>query len=231
MADPSGNHAAPSSISSPPKQGSQAKLACSRMESPPHKSPSLPPLSVQRVFSPLSPNLVIRPYRPSRLFFPCTKLLISCFPFLILREPYVTSVSPKQAEEKENEEPAENGSVDATKASSSPVYKCNSSAGSQYAGNSWERYFKSTVEECASKEIVVKEERRLEGLGDKYGAIALLDDDHEEEKWNERTSVITALDHQVREPFTSHKPKDVCVVTILIFFRVTRRLPKQFSVN
>ena len=207
MADPSGNHAAPSApsiISSPPNQGSQAKLACSRMESPPHKSPSLPPLSVQRVFSPLSPNLVIRPYRPSRLFLPCTKLLISCFPFLILREPYVTSVSPKQAEEKENEEPAENGSVDATKASSSPVYKCNLSAGSQYAGNSWERYFKSTVEECASKEIVVKEERRLEGLGDKYGAIALLDDDHEEEKWNERTSVITALDHQVREPFAYH---------------------------
>ena len=201
MADPSGIHAAPSSISSPPNQGFQAKLASSRMESPPHKSPSLPPLSVQRVFSPLSPNLVIRPYRPSRLFLPCTKLLISCFPILILREPYVTSVSPKQAEEKENEAPAENGSVDATKASSSPVYKCNS-AGNQYAGNTWERYFMSTVEECSSKE---KEERPLEGLlGDKYDAIALLDDDHEEEKWNERTSVITALDHQVREPFTYH---------------------------
>ena len=34
--------------------------------------------------------------------------------------------------------------------------------------------------------------------GDKYSAIALLDDDLEEEKWSERTAVITALDHQVR---------------------------------
>ena len=32
---------------------------------------------------------------------------------------------------------------------------------------------------------------------DKYGAISLLDDDQEEEKWTERASVITALDHQV----------------------------------
>ena len=32
---------------------------------------------------------------------------------------------------------------------------------------------------------------------DKYGAISLLDDDQEEEKWSERASVITALDHQV----------------------------------
>lgn len=32
--------------------------------------------------------------------------------------------------------------------------------------------------------------------GDRYGAIALLDDDQEEEKWSERTSVITAHDHQ-----------------------------------
>ena len=33
---------------------------------------------------------------------------------------------------------------------------------------------------------------------DKYSPIALLDDDLEEEKWSERTAVITALDHQVR---------------------------------
>ena len=33
---------------------------------------------------------------------------------------------------------------------------------------------------------------------DKYSAIALLDDDLDEEKWSERTAVITAIDHQVR---------------------------------
>ena len=42
---------------------------------------------------------------------------------------------------------------------------------------------------------------------DKYGAISLLDDDQEEEKWSERASVITALDHQVSlVPATPRRP-------------------------
>ena len=69
-----------------------------------------------------------------------------------------------------------------------------------FTGNTWEEYFTSTVGKSG------KAEENLHGAalsaadleGDKYSAIALLDDDLEEEKWSERTAVITALDHQVR---------------------------------
>ena len=97
-----------------------------------------------------------------------------------------------------------NGSEDAIEAISSPVSKSSASyiAATEYAGNTWEKYYMATVEEpVSSVERTDGAEQPLgeDARGDKYGAIALLDDDQEEEKWSERTAVITALDHQVRE--------------------------------
>ena len=148
---------------------------------------------------------------------------------LILREPSITSgLLNAQSEAKENEAPdgnssvvdaikarspqadqsreapRGNGSEDAIKANSSPVNKSNASciAANEYAGNTWEKYYMATVEEpVGSVERSDGAEQPLgeDARGDKYVAIALLDDDQEEEKWSERTTVITALDHQVRE--------------------------------
>ena len=88
--------------------------------------------------------------------------------------------------------------VDAIKASSSPVNKSKNASyatANEYAGNTWEKYFMATVEEPGrSGESPIG---AGQAGGDKYSAIALLDDDQEEEKWSERTAVITALDHQV----------------------------------
>ena len=61
MADPPRYQTTPANPFSPAKLSSPVSGV-----PPPQISPSLPPLSVQRVFSPLSPNLVIRSYRPFR---------------------------------------------------------------------------------------------------------------------------------------------------------------------
>ena len=155
---------------------------------------------------------------------------------LILREPSITSgLLTAQSEAKENEAPGANSSVDdaikarspqaaqsreahggngsedAIEAISSPVSKSNASyiAATEYAGNTWEKYYMATVEEpVSSVERTDGAEQPLgeDARGDKYGAIALLDDDQEEEKWSERTAVITALDHQVREIMKRNVP-------------------------
>ena len=103
-----------------------------------------------------------------------------------------------------SESPCRSGSEDAIKARSSLVNKSSASCitANEYAGNTWEKYYMATVEEpVSSVERTDGAEQPLgeDARGDKYGAIALLDDDQEEEKWSERTAVITALDHQVRE--------------------------------
>ena len=113
--------------------------------------------------------------------------------------------------------PCGNGSADAIKADSSHVIKANASqeTANEYAGNTWQKYFMATVEEPVSfRENPSGEGHPLGHVGqplglagageplagdDKYSAIALLDDDQEDEKWSERTAVITALDHQVRK--------------------------------
>ena len=131
-----------------------------------------------------------------------TSIFCTCFRqfsrFLILREPSTTPGLAAQAKDKENEAPYGSDPVDPIKASSSLVIKSKNAsyaAANEYAGNTWEKYFMATVEEPGSSgesPIGVGQ-----AGGDKYSAIALLDDDQEEEKWSERTAVITALDHQV----------------------------------
>ena len=126
-----------------------------------------------------------------------------------------------QAKDKENEAPCGNSSEDATKtcspevdktriahfgngssikASCSPVTKSNATheTANKYAGNTWEKYYMATVEEPLSSRENLSGAGKPLG-GDKYSAIALLDDDQEDEKWSERTAVITALDHQVSD--------------------------------
>ena len=132
----------------------------------------------------------------------------------------IKACSPKV--DKTSEAPCGQNSEDAIKAGSSPVIKSNTSH--EYAGNTWEKYFMATVEEPVNwRESPsgagqsIRHDGKHEGQpqgkplehegqpqgeplgGDKYSAIALLDDDQEEEKWTERTAVITALDHQVRK--------------------------------
>ena len=126
-----------------------------------------------------------------------------------------------KAEDKENEAPCGNRSEEAIKTSKPPCgngsvdeIKANSSqVNNKYAGNTWEKYFMATIEEPVSPkenpsgagQPIGHEGQSLGHAGeppghvgdDKYSAIALLDDDQEDEKWSERTAVITALDHQV----------------------------------
>ena len=122
-----------------------------------------------------------------------------------------------------------NGSVEAIKASSPPVNRSahtSHEAANEYAGNTWEKYFMTSVEEpvvrlrespsgagehlghaeAGARQSLGHDGKPLRHVGageplgcDKYSAIALLDDDQDDEKWSERTAVITALDHQVRK--------------------------------
>ena len=103
---------------------------------------------------------------------------------------------------KENVAPYSSSGDHSKKSSREPLLNldASSSGSTRFTGNTWEEYFTSTVGKSG------KAEENLHGAalsaadleGDKYSAIALLDDDLEEEKWSERTAVITALDHQVR---------------------------------
>ena len=52
-----------------------------------------------------------------------------------------------------------------------------------------------TFEEKPAPDISDKQEV-LDNTSDKYSSIALLDDEQEEEKWEERTAVITKNDHE-----------------------------------
>ena len=72
----------------------------------------------------------------------------------------------------------------------------SSSGSTRFTGNTWEEYFASTIAKSDKSEENLH--KAPLSATDKYSAIALLDDDLEEEKWSERTAVITALDHQVR---------------------------------
>ena len=122
---------------------------------------------------------------------------------LIIREPTITSgLKSAQSEAKENEAPdyhynealGGNGSENVIKAGRLNVNE-SCVATNEYAGNTWEKYYKAAVEEPTSTDGA----GGGAAGGDKYSAIASLDDDQEEEKWSERTIVITALDHQVKE--------------------------------
>ena len=137
---------------------------------------------------------------------------------LIFREPTITpGLKSAQSEEKENEAPdyhfneafGGNGSENVINAGRLNVNESYAScvATNEYAGNTWEKYYKASLGEPVSTGgagggAVDGAAGQPEGEdvgGDKYSAIASLDDDQEEEKWSERTTVITALDHQVKE--------------------------------
>ena len=45
-------------------------------------------------------------------------------------------------------------------------------------------------------QVVMDGESSVKSGDDKYSCIALLDDEHDDEKWEERTSVITKNDHE-----------------------------------
>ena len=126
---------------------------------------------------------------------------------LILREPTITSgLKSAQYEAKENEAPDDhfnealggNGSENVIKAGRSNVNE-SCVATNKYAGNTWEKYYKAAVGKPTSTGGAAGHPEGEDAGGDKYSAIASLDDDQEEEKWSERTTVITALDHQVKE--------------------------------
>ena len=133
---------------------------------------------------------------------------------LILREPTITAgLKSAQSEAKENEAPDDhydeplggNGSENVIKAGRLNVNESYAScvATNEYAGNTWEKYYKAALGEPASTGGAgggaAGQPEGEDAGGDKYSAIASLDDDQEEEKWSERTTVITALDHQVKE--------------------------------
>ena len=110
------------------------------------------------------------------------------------------SESTKKEDRKENVMPHSNTS---DLKSSSEVFKSDASCSgsARFAGNTWEEYFTATLEKSAEskKKDLHRGRASAADMGsDKYSAIASLDDDLEEEKWSDRTSVITALDHQVR---------------------------------
>ena len=116
------------------------------------------------------------------------------------RETTSTSESTMELDGKENVAPYPSSSDHLKKSSTEYLQNldASSSGSTRFTGNTWEEYFTSTQS--------VKSEENLHGAAlsasdledDKYSAIALLDDDLDEEKWSERTAVITAMDHQVR---------------------------------
>ena len=112
------------------------------------------------------------------------------------------SESTKKLDGKENVVPHSNMSDYFNKSSSEIVKSEASCSGSaRFTGNTWEEYFTATLEKSAEskKKDLHRGSVSAADMGsDKYSAIASLDDDLEEEKWTERTAVITALDHQVR---------------------------------
>ena len=69
--------------------------------------------------------------------------------------------------------------------------------------SSWESYEVSSSQEAIEAEKYLDQNTPNESTttadesGDKYLAIARLDDELENEKWEERTAVITSNDHQV----------------------------------
>ena len=112
------------------------------------------------------------------------------------------SESTKKLDGKENVVPHSNMS-DYFNKSSSEIFKSDASCSgsARFTGNTWEEYFTATLEKSAEskKKDLHRSSVSAADMGsDKYSAIASLDDDLEEEKWTERTAVITALDHQVR---------------------------------
>ena len=114
------------------------------------------------------------------------------------REATSTSESMVELDGKENVAPY-SSSGDHSKKSSTDYLQnldASSSGSTRFTGNTWEEYFTSTVGKSGKAEENLHRAALLEA--DKYSPIALLDDDLEEEKWSERTAVITALDHQVR---------------------------------
>ena len=66
--------------------------------------------------------------------------------------------------------------------------------------SSWESYEGSSQEAFEAEKYLDRKnnsELTADDSGDKYLAIAQLDDELENEKWEERTAVITSNDHQV----------------------------------
>ena len=66
--------------------------------------------------------------------------------------------------------------------------------------SSWESYEGSSQEAFEAEKYLDQKnnsELTADDSGDKYLAIAQLDDELENEKWEERTAVITSNDHQV----------------------------------
>ena len=77
--------------------------------------------------------------------------------------------------------------------------------------SSWESYESSSQEAIEAEKYLDQNTPNLSrnGLtaddsGDKYLAIARLDDELENEKWEERTAVITSNDHQVTGSIPQH---------------------------
>ena len=97
---------------------------------------------------------------------------------------------------KENVAPYSNSGDHSKKSSRESLQELNasSSGSTRFTGNTWEEYFTSTVGKSdKAEENLHRTALSVSDLeGDKYSAIALLDDDLEEEKWSERTAVITA---------------------------------------
>ena len=116
------------------------------------------------------------------------------------REATSTSESMVELDGKENVAPY-SSSGDHSKKSSTDYLQnldASSSGSTRFTGNTWEEYFTST-QSVKSEENLHRAALSASDLeDDKYSAIALLDDDLDEEKWSERTAVITAMDHQVR---------------------------------
>ena len=120
----------------------------------------------------------------------------------LCRETTSTSESTMELDGKENVAPHSSSGDHSKKSSRESLrnFDASSSGSTRFTGNTWEEYFTSTVEKSVkSEENLHRTALSASDLeADKYSAIALLDDDLDEEKWSERTAVITAMDHQVR---------------------------------
>ena len=98
-------------------------------------------------------------------------------------------------EEKENSFPVFDGD--------SPIEEQTSIVNESYENSSsWESYETSSSLEAIEAEKYLDQNTSNQSTtgdesGDKYLAIARLDDELENEKWEERTAVITSNDHQV----------------------------------
>ena len=116
----------------------------------------------------------------------------------LCRETKSLSESTMELDGKENVAPYSSSGDHSKKSSRESLQNldASSSGSTRFTGNTWEEYFTSTVGKSGKAEENLHRAALLEA--DKYSPIALLDDDLEEEKWSERTAVITALDHQVR---------------------------------